>query len=149
MSFQKRLKGKDFVVLAEMHMPKGVDVTRILNDARRLKGRVDAVVVPGMDNGIMRLSALGGGVLLQQQGLETIIHVYCRDRNRIALQGDLLAAHVLGVQNLLVVPSADMAMSSQSSSPPMPNPAAETRTTARTRLNPAVHRPKIRPPMTP
>jgi methylenetetrahydrofolate reductase (NADPH) len=45
---------------------------------------------------------------MHQQGIETIIHVYCRDRNRMALQGDLLAAHVLGIQNLIVVNSEDM-----------------------------------------
>jgi 5,10-methylenetetrahydrofolate reductase len=80
-----------------------------MTDARRIKGRVDAVVIPDMDNGVMRMSALAGGVLAQQQGLEAIIHVYGRDRNRMALQGDLLAAHVLGIQNLIVVSSEDMA----------------------------------------
>jgi len=108
MSFQKRLSAKEFVVLAEMHTPKGVNISRLVNDARRIKGRIDAIVVPDMDNGIMRMSALAGGVLMQQQGVEAIIHVYCRDRNRMALQGDMLAAYVLGVQNLLVTHSEDI-----------------------------------------
>ncbi len=94
-----------------MHTPKGVNISRLVTDARRMKGRVDAIVVPDMDNGIMRMSALAGGVLMQQQGVEAIIHVYCRDRNRMALQGDILAAHVLGIQNLIVVHSADMSQS--------------------------------------
>ena len=111
MSFQKRLAAKEFVVLAEMHTPKGVNISRLVNDARRIKGRVDAIVVPDMDNGIMRMSALAGGVLMQQQGVEAIIHVYCRDRNRMALQGDLLAAHVLGIQNVLVTHSEDISQS--------------------------------------
>ncbi len=111
MSFQKRLQAKEFVVLAEMHTPKGVNISRLITDARRMKGRVDAIVVPDMDNGIMRMSALAGGVLMQQQGVEAIIHVYCRDRNRMALQGDMLAAHVLGIQNLVVVQSSDMSQS--------------------------------------
>lgn len=111
MSFQKRLAAKEFVVLAEMHTPKGVNISRLVNDARRIKGRVDAIVVPDMDNGIMRMSALAGGVLMQQQGVETVIHVYCRDRNRMALQGDLLAAHVLGIQNVLVTHSEDISQS--------------------------------------
>lgn len=111
MSFQKRLAAKEFVVLAEMHTPKGVNISRLVNDARRIKGRVDAIVVPDMDNGIMRMSSLAGGVLMQQQGVEAIIHVYCRDRNRMALQGDLLAAHVLGIQNVLVTHSEDMSQS--------------------------------------
>ena len=111
MSFQKRLAAKEFVVLAEMHTPKGVNISRLVNDARRIKGRVDAIVVPDMDNGIMRMSALAGGVLMQQQGVEAVIHVYCRDRNRMALQGDLLAAHVLGIQNVLVTHSEDISQS--------------------------------------
>ncbi|MCG6930308.1 MAG: methylenetetrahydrofolate reductase [Desulfofustis sp.] len=119
MSFQKRLSAKEFVVLAEMHTPKGVNITRLVNDARRIKGRIDGVVIPDMDNGIMRMSALAGGVLMQQQGVEAIIHVYCRDRNRMALQGDVLAAHVLGVQNLLVTHSEDMSQSDHREAQPV------------------------------
>jgi len=109
MSFQKRLSAGEFVVLAEIHTPKGVNISKMVLDSRRIKGRVDAVIVPDMDNGVMKMSALAGGVLMQQQGLEAIIHVYTRDRNIMALQGDLLAAHVLGIQNLVVVQSEDMA----------------------------------------
>lgn len=108
MSFEERLKSKKFVVLAEMNTPKGVDISRFVTDARRIKGKVDAVVVPDMDSGVMRMSALAGAVLAQQQGLEAVIHVYGRDRNRMALQGDLLAAHVLGIRNLIVVSGEDM-----------------------------------------
>lgn len=108
MSLQKRLSSGDFVVLAEMNTPKGVDTSQLVSNARRIKGRVDAVIVPDMDNGVMRMSALAGGVLMHQQGIEAIIHVYCRDKNRMALQGDILAAHALGVQNLMVVGSEDI-----------------------------------------
>ena len=77
MSFQKRLQAGEFVVLAEMHTPKGVNISRMVTDARRIKGRVDAVVVPDMDNGIMRMSALAGGVLMQQQAYdEALKHGY-------------------------------------------------------------------------
>ena len=119
MSFQTRLAAKDFIVLAEMHTPKGINISRLVNDASRLKGRVDAVVIPDMDNGIMRMSALAGGVLLQQQGIETIMHMYCRDRNRMALQGDALAAHVLGIQNIIVAHSTDMSESDHSDAKPV------------------------------
>lgn len=114
MSFQKKLATKEFAVLAEMHTPKGINISRLVNDARRLKGRVDAVVIPDMDNGIMRMSALAGGTLLTQQGIETVMHTYCRDRNRMALQGDALAAYVLGIQNLIVAYSEDMSESDHS-----------------------------------
>jgi len=108
MSLQKKISSKDFVVLAEMHTPKGVNIARLVNDARRIKGRVDAIIVPDMDNGIVRMSALAGGVLMRQEGIETIIHMYTRDRNRLALQGDAMAAHVLGIGNIVVVHSEDM-----------------------------------------
>ena len=114
MNFQKKLAADEFVVLAEMHTPKGINISRLVNDARRIKGRVDAVVVPDMDNGIMRMSALAGCVLMKQNGLETIMHMYCRDRNRMALQGDALAAHVLGNHNIIVAHSEDMSQSDHS-----------------------------------
>ncbi|MBU1741047.1 MAG: methylenetetrahydrofolate reductase, partial [Proteobacteria bacterium] len=88
-------------VLAEMNTPKGVDISHLVTNARRIKGRVDAVVIPDLDNGVMRMSALAGGVLVQQQGLEFLIHVYCRDRNRMALQADLLFAYSRGIRNVL------------------------------------------------
>ena len=119
MSFQKRLASGEFVVLAEMNTPKGVDISQLVTNARRIKGRVDAVIIPDMDNGIMRMSAIAGGVLMQQQGMEAIIHVYGRDRNRMALQGDLLAAHVLGIQNLVVTNSEEMVNSDHRDATPV------------------------------
>jgi len=119
MNFQKKLAADEFVVLAEMHTPKGINISRLVNDARRIKGRVDAVVVPDMDNGIMRMSALAGCVLMKQDGLETIMHMYCRDRNRMALQGDALAAHVLGSHNIIVADSEDMSQSDHSDAKPV------------------------------
>ncbi len=109
MSFQKRLSSGEFVVLAEVDTPKGVDISQLIINARRIKGRVDAVVVPDMADGMMRMTALAGGVLMQQQGLEAIIQIYGRDRNRMAIQADLLGAYVLGIQNVLVVKGEEMA----------------------------------------
>ena len=104
MSFQKRLSSGEFVILAQMNTPKGVNISEMVNNARRIKERVHGVIIPDMDNGVMRMSALAGGALMRQQGLEPIMHVYGRDKNRMALQGDILAAYVLGIQNLVVVP---------------------------------------------
>ena len=119
MGFQKRLSSGEFVILAEINTPKGVNISELVTNARRIKDRVDAVVVPDMDNGVMRLSALGGGVLMHQQGIEVVMNVYCRDRNRMALQGDILAAHVLGIQNLLVVEAEDMPTSDHPDAKPV------------------------------
>ncbi|RJR43165.1 MAG: 5,10-methylenetetrahydrofolate reductase [Desulfobacteraceae bacterium] len=109
MDFQKCLSTGEFAVLAQMNTPKGVNVSEMVNNARRIKGRIHAVVIPDMDNGVMRMSALAGGAIMRQQGLEPIIHVYARDRNRMAIQGDLLAAHVLGIQTLVIVRGEEMA----------------------------------------
>ncbi|MCF8092142.1 MAG: methylenetetrahydrofolate reductase [Desulfotignum sp.] len=108
MSFQAKLTSGEFVVLAEMDTPKGVDISDLVTNVRYLKSRVDAVVIPDLDNGVMHLGALAGGAVMRQQGMEPLIHVCGRDKNRMALQGDLLAAHVLGIHNLMVVKAEDM-----------------------------------------
>ena len=108
MDFQKKLTSDKFVVLAEMNIPKGVDVSDLTINTRLLKSRIDAVILPDMDNGIMHMSSIGSGVVMLRQGFEPIIHLCGRDRNRMALQGDLLSAHILGIRNLLIVQGEDM-----------------------------------------
>ncbi len=108
MSFQEKLSSGDFAVLAEMNPPKGIDISDLITHARLLKSRIDAVVIPDMDSGVMQMSALACGTLMKQQGIDPLIHLYSRDRNRMALQGDLLAAHVLGIHDFLVVQGEDM-----------------------------------------
>lgn len=96
-----------FAVLVEMQPPKGVNVSTMINSAIRIQKAVDAFLVPEMGNAIMRMSALGGAMILQSRGLETIMQVNCRDRNRIALQADLLAAYGCGVINIMGVSGED------------------------------------------
>jgi methylenetetrahydrofolate reductase (NADH) len=103
MSLKEKLAAGEFLVLAELEPPKGVDVSTFLAHAQRIKGRVDAVVVPEMANAVMKLSSLGGCMLLAAKGMETVLQVCCRDRNRLALQADLLAAGALGVPNVMAV----------------------------------------------
>ncbi len=103
MPLQEKLTSGEFVILAEMEPPKGTDVSAMVASATTIKRMVDAFVVPEMNNAVMRLSSLGGALLLQTKGLETVMQVCCRDRNRLALQGDLLAAHALGVPNVMAV----------------------------------------------
>jgi len=103
MSFAQKLADGQFVTLAELEPPKGVDVIAFVGHAQRVKGKVDAVVVPEMANAVMKISSLGGCMLLANKGLETVMQVCCRDRNRLALQADLLAAAALGITNLMAV----------------------------------------------
>jgi methylenetetrahydrofolate reductase (NADPH) len=108
MSFQKKLTTGDFVVLAEFDTPKGVDLSELFSNIMKVKGRVDGVIVPEMGQAVMRMSALGGAALMQQHGMETIMQICARDRNRLALQGDILSAYVLGIRNLLVMPGEEI-----------------------------------------
>ena len=107
MPLNTKLDAGDFVVLAEMEPPKGVDVSAMVGNATRVKGMVDAFVVPEMSNAVMRMSALGGAMVLQAKGMPTVMQVNCRDRNRLALQADLLAAGACGVENIMAVTGED------------------------------------------
>jgi 5,10-methylenetetrahydrofolate reductase len=103
MSMKQKLDAGEFLTLVELEPPKGADVEAFLAHARRIKGRADAVVVPEMANAVMKISSLGGCMLLAQRGWETVLQASCRDRNRLALQADLLAAHALGIRNVMAV----------------------------------------------
>lgn len=103
MPLTAKLESGEFVILAEMEPPKGTDVSAMVLNASRVKGEVDAFVVPEMSNAVMRMSSLGGAMILQGKGLETVMQVCCRDRNRLALQADLLAAHACGITSIMAV----------------------------------------------
>ncbi|MBL7210144.1 MAG: methylenetetrahydrofolate reductase [Dehalococcoidia bacterium] len=90
-----------FVVTAEIGPAKGVDVTEFLENAELLRGRVDAVNITDQQSAVMRLGSLAGCHLLNEKGVEPVFQMTCRDRNRIALQSDLLNAYVLGIENVL------------------------------------------------
>ncbi len=93
----------DFLVTAEVTPPKGADPGEMLRKAAALKGRVHAVNVTDSNRAIARMSPLAAALLLQQQGIQPVYQVACRDRNRIALQGDLLGAAALGLRNVLAL----------------------------------------------
>ncbi|MDX9785317.1 MAG: methylenetetrahydrofolate reductase [Desulfobacterales bacterium] len=103
MGLGNKLNAKEFVILAEMEPPKGTNAARMVESVLRVKGAVDAFVVPEMSNAVMRMSALGAAMILQHKGVETIMQVCCRDRNRLALQADLLAASAAGITHLMAV----------------------------------------------
>jgi len=107
MQLKNKFDAGEFAVLAEMDPPKGVDIADMTTNAMRVKGAVDAFVVPEMGNAVMRMSSLGGAMILQAKGLETVLQVSCRDRNRIALQADLLAANGCGIANVMAVTGED------------------------------------------
>jgi methylenetetrahydrofolate reductase (NADPH) len=90
-----------FAVTAECGPPKGADPEVILKKAELLKGKVDAVNVTDNQTAIVRMSSLAACVLLKNQGMDPVLQVVVRDRNRIALQSDILGASALGIRNIL------------------------------------------------
>jgi len=100
-NLSEALKSGKFVVTTEIGPPKGVDIEEMLEDAELLGGRVDAINVTDQQSSVMRLGSLATCRLLKERGLETVFQMTCRDRNRIALQSDLLSASVLGIENVL------------------------------------------------
>lgn len=110
MRLQQKLEAGEFVVLAEMEPPKGTDVRAMVSNAMNVKNAVDAYVVPEMSNAVMRMSSLGGAMVLANKGLEAVFQMCCRDRNRLALQGDLLAAQALGIDNVMAVTGEDISV---------------------------------------
>jgi 5,10-methylenetetrahydrofolate reductase len=101
MSLAESFKRGKFVITAEVGPPKGVDIQEMLGNAELLRDRVDGINVTDQQSSVMRLGSLVACHLLKERGVEPIYQVTCRDRNRIALQSDLLSAYVLGIENVL------------------------------------------------
>ncbi|MDO3380163.1 methylenetetrahydrofolate reductase [Geoalkalibacter halelectricus] len=101
--FSERLAGGEFVVTAEIAPPKGVALDLALGQADALPAEVVAVNVTDNQSANMRMAPLALAALLRQRGVEPILQMTCRDRNRMALQADLLAAAALGIENLLLL----------------------------------------------
>jgi methylenetetrahydrofolate reductase (NADPH) len=103
MTLKERLDSGKFVVVVELQPPKGNDLSEVFQNAELLKGRVDAVNVPDLQNAIMRLGSLSVCALLKSKGMEVIYNLSCSDRNRLALQSELLNASALGLKNILIL----------------------------------------------
>jgi len=102
-SLQSKLESGKFALSCEFGPLKGTDTVEIKENIEILKGKVDAVNVTDQQSSVMRLGSLVTSALCVQGGLEPIFQMTCRDRNRIALQSDLLGAWVLGIKNVLAL----------------------------------------------
>lgn len=103
LSFSSKLLSGKFIITAEISPPKGCDTKAMLKDASLIKDYVDAVNVTDNQRAVVRMSPLAACSLLNLKGCETIMHLTCRDRNRLALQSELLGAFALGIRNILVM----------------------------------------------
>lgn len=99
--FREALEAGEFLITAECGPPKGTDVNEMLRHAKELLGKVHALNVTDNQSSVMRVSSLAVSKLLLEMGHDPIFQLTCRDRNRLALQSDILGAHVLGIRNIL------------------------------------------------
>jgi len=104
---QKRIGAREFVLTAEIVPPLSAGADRLLAEASPLRGRVDAINVTDAASGRTTMSSFASAALLAANGYEPILQVTCRDRNRIALVGELLGAAAQGVRNLLILHGDD------------------------------------------
>jgi len=100
-NLERVLAAGQFAVTGELGPPKSADTDVIKRKAGHLKGVVDAVNITDNQTAIVRMSSIAAGLLAMQEGLEPVIQITCRDRNRLAIQADVLGAHALGVRNIL------------------------------------------------
>jgi methylenetetrahydrofolate reductase (NADPH) len=102
-SLRERLASGGFAVTAEISPPRGASTANIKKTAESLKDWVDAVNVTDNQGSNVRLASWAGSLAVRSAGLDPIMQMTCRDRNRIALQSDLLGASALGIRNILVM----------------------------------------------
>jgi len=100
-NFEKILSEGRFVITAEIGPPKGSDAKKIRDKAEFLRNSADAFNITDNQTAVVRMSSFAGCVILLQMNMEPIMQMTCRDRNRIALQSDVLGAAALGVRNIL------------------------------------------------
>jgi len=101
LSLKEILEQGNFAVTAECGPPKGADGEAVLKKAEFLRGKVDAINVTDNQTAIVRMSSLASCALLKSVGLDPVLQMVVRDRNRIALQSDILGASALGIRNVL------------------------------------------------
>lgn len=99
--FEEKLSSGEFVVTAEVGPPKGTDTSELIHHIDLLKDRVDGINVTDHQSSVMRFPSLGGCLLIKERGGEPILQMTCRDRNRLALEADLLFAYSRGITNVL------------------------------------------------
>lgn len=100
-NLEKVLRASHFAVTAELGPPKNSDADVVRKKAGLLKGYVDAANITDNQTAIVRMSSIGAGAIAVREGLEPVMQMTCRDRNRLGMQSDLLGAYALGLRNLL------------------------------------------------
>lgn len=100
-NLQRVFESGGFAVTGELGPPKGAEAEMIRKKARLLRGAVDAANITDNQTAVVRMSSIAAGLLAREEGVEPVVQMTCRDRNRLAIQADLLGAWGLGLRNLL------------------------------------------------
>jgi len=100
-SFKEALDSGKFIITCELAPPKGINLDKTAHHIDLLKDKVDAMNLTDHQSSVMRFPSLGGAILVKEMGGEPILQMTCRDRNRLALQADLLFAASRGIYNVL------------------------------------------------
>jgi len=100
-AFREALRSDKFVVTSEIGPPKGTNIEPMLHHIDLLKDRIDGMNVTDNQSSVMRYPSVGGTLFIKEKGGEPILQMTCRDRNRMALQGDILFAYSRGIRNIL------------------------------------------------
>ncbi|HUT68179.1 MAG TPA: methylenetetrahydrofolate reductase [Dehalococcoidales bacterium] len=99
--FEEKLSSNDFIVTTEVGPPKSVDISEMVHHIELLKDRVDAINITDHQSSVMRFPSIGGCLIVKELGGEPILQMTCRDRNRMALEAELLLAYSRGITNVL------------------------------------------------
>ncbi|MFC1594524.1 methylenetetrahydrofolate reductase [Candidatus Omnitrophota bacterium] len=103
MTFKEKIQAGKSLLTSEVGPPKGIEAHELLEDAELIRDRVDAINVTDLQSSVMRLGSLAVCKMLIDKGFEPIFQMTCRDRNRLALQSDLLSAAAFGIENVLAL----------------------------------------------
>jgi len=118
-SFKKALESGKFIVTAEVGPPKGVDISEMKHHIELLKDKVHGLNMTDNQSSVMRLSSLAGCLIIKQMGGVPILQMTGRDRNRVALQSDLLSASVLGIDTVLCLTGDHMILGDHKDAKPV------------------------------
>jgi len=99
--FEEKLNSNEFLVTTEVGPPKGTDIAEMVEHIDLLKDKVDAINVTDHQSSVMRFPSLGGCLVIKEHGGEPVLQITCRDRNRLAIQAELLLAYSRGIGNVL------------------------------------------------
>ena len=108
-NLERILKAGHFAFTGECGPPKGANLEHLKEKAGYLKGMVDAVNITDNQTAVVRMSSWAASIVILQEGIEPNFQMVCRDRNRLAMQSDILGAYAMGVRNMLCRPIGHIA----------------------------------------